>query len=426
MATSASGASEGDARGFHPAQSLPDNLRAFCKVLRREHDFVLGPGELADALWALEWLGLADPERLRLGLRLILCARQQDLEPFDDAFTAFFFPVTDGLPQPLQPPTEPPQPRHTSDQPAPEGRDEADPPTGPQDTDDQEEQEFDVPAARRMPHSDDPDAQLSEQTLRTLFSAQHGQAESPTVRSTEVDAMLSAATEFLAHLRLGTSRTWRPQIRGRRFDLRRTLRASLGTGGEAISPRWLARRKHHPRVALLLDGSRSMDALNAPALQFASALCQRSQRVEVFTFSTELREITADLRALVSGSRRSRGQAAGLDLKLLSLGLAWGGGTRIGDCLHIFLREHGSRVLGPHTLVIIASDGLDVGEPEVLAHAVQELARRSRGVLWLNPLAALPGYTPTARGIRAALPHLIGLTHAATPQEFARLTRRLR
>jgi uncharacterized protein with von Willebrand factor type A (vWA) domain len=34
------------------------------------------------------------------------------------------------------------------------------------------------------------------------------------------------------------------------------------------------------------------------------------------------------------------------------------------------------------------------------------LRRRARRVVWLNPLASRPGYTPSSAGMQAALPHL--------------------
>ncbi len=39
---------------MYPFASLPENLTAFCAVLRREHGFRVGPGELHDAARALE------------------------------------------------------------------------------------------------------------------------------------------------------------------------------------------------------------------------------------------------------------------------------------------------------------------------------------------------------------------------------------
>jgi uncharacterized protein len=163
---------------------------------------------------------------------------------------------------------------------------------------------------------------------------------------------------------------------------------------------------------LLLDGSRSMLEHTAPMVQFAFALAQRSRRVDVFTFSTELRDVTRDFKHLAQ--QRSK-------LEVRDLSRAWGGGTRIGENFRVFLRDHAHRVLSPETLVLVSSDGLDVGEVEVLEAALREIKRRSAGIVWLNPLLAFDGYTPTARGMKAALPFLTHFTHANTPSMLAKL-----
>ena len=116
-------------------------------------------------------------------------------------------------------------------------------------------------------------------------------------------AWRDAARSFVRRLHLGLSRRWRPASRGRRFDLRRTLRAGLQTGGEALSPRWLRRPRRAPRIVLLVDGSRSMSAYARTALQMAVALASATMRVEVFTFST--RAPTRDRRGAASGGGRA-------------------------------------------------------------------------------------------------------------------------
>ena len=112
-----------------------------------------------------------------------------------------------------------------------------------------------------------------------------------------------AARSLVRHVQLGLSRRWRPGSRGRRFDLRRTLRASLQTGGEALAPRWLRRPTRAPRFVLLIDGSRSMSAHARTALQLAVALTSVTTRIDVFTFSTALQQVT---RRDPSARRRDR------------------------------------------------------------------------------------------------------------------------
>ena len=169
-------------------------------------------------------------------------------------------------------------------------------------------------------------------------------------------AWRDAARMFVRRLHLGLSRRWRPASRGRRFDLRRTLRASLQTGGVALASRWLRRPRRAPRIVLLVDGSRSMSAHARTALQLSVALASATMRVEVFTFSTELQRVTDDVRRAAAGELR----------RLDRLHHAWAGGTTIGACLRDFLRRFGERMVGRDTLVMIASDGLDVGAPDML------------------------------------------------------------
>ena len=52
-------------------------------------------------------------------------------------------------------------------------------------------------------------------------------------------------------------------------------------------------------------------------------------------------------------------------------------------------------------LTIVLSDGLERGDPALMAHAVHRLARLSHRLLWWSPLALDPAYEPITRGLRA-------------------------
>ncbi len=415
---------------YYPALNLLDNILEFCALLRLEHRFKIGPAEVADALRSLELLGLHDLERSRSALRLVLCSRLEEVAPFDAAFEMFFFPEVQGQPQDLPDSVKQRRVAPTTD----DAQQPADAPTEPQpESDEDPDDGFEGAASeQRVSDEEDPDAPPAQTGLRAEYSALAAGADAaPVIPQSGLEAMLGAAQQFMAALRLGRSRKWRAAPKGSRFDLRRTLRASLSTGGEALYPRWQAHPKRNPRVVLLLDGSRSMESHNASVLQFAYALSQRSKRVDVFTFSTELRDITRDLHRQTGNPRatapsRNPLLEMRLGFKLPDLHAAWGGGTRIGGSVQAFLRDHAHRTLTSNTLVIVSSDGLDVGELPELQSAMRELQRRSAGVLWLNPLASLEGYAPTARGMRSALPFIARLTHASTPAEFAALTEKLR
>ena len=64
---------------------------------------------------------------------------------------------------------------------------------------------------------------------------------------------------------------------------------------------------------------------------------------------------------------------------------------------------HARRLTGRRSLVLLITDGLDTGEPELLEQQLLWLKRHARRVLWLNPLLRFEGYAPLARG--AAMLH---------------------
>jgi uncharacterized protein with von Willebrand factor type A (vWA) domain len=233
----------------------------------------------------------------------------------------------------------------------------------------------------------------------------------------EVDeAWVAAARALVRRVQLGPSRKWRAAAKGRRFDVRRTLRASLQTGGEPLAPRWLARPRRQPRFIVLIDGSRSMSQHAGTALKLASALARATSRIEVFAFSTALQRVTTDVLRASTGQMRH----------LHPLAYAWGGGTSIGACLAEFLRRFGDRLLATNAVVIVLSDGLDVGQPETLRAAMQALRRRSGALVWLNPLLDTPGYEPTALGMSAARPFVTVFSSVNDLAGFVRLSRAVR
>jgi len=184
---------------------------------------------------------------------------------------------------------------------------------------------------------------------------------------------------------------------GRRIHLRRTIRASLSRGGTPIDLVRVRRRRRLPRLILILDVSRSMSPYSYFFLCFARGLLGAFRDAECFAFHTRLVRVSDALRERDSFRMREK-------LSLISLG--WAGGTRIGECLQRFHAEHAGRRLGSHAIVVVVSDGLDTGAPELLGDALAAIRRRARRLVWLNPLAGRPGYAPLAAGMQAALPHL--------------------
>lgn len=394
----------------YPFESLPENLAAFCSLLRREHGFRIGPRELQDAARALELVELSDERAVRNALRPVLAGRHDDVVAFDAAFDRFFH-------SPKQPLAE----AHSAVASTASGHDVQQPASGRDAAEDASRPDVTEEALveRESGHGEvhdvsDATSDAAVGLLRASYSPLD--AEGVPASLEPVDrAWREAASVLVGRVRAGLSRRWRPAARGQRFDLRRTLRSSLHTGGEVVMARWRARPRRRPRFVLLVDGSRSMAAYTRPALHVAAALASVTLNVETFAFSTALRRVTLDVRRAAAGQRRQ-----------LRLQHAWGGGTTIGACLSEFVQVYGERLLGRDTVVIVASDGLDVGDPEVLREAMARLARHSAAVVWLNPLLETPGYEPTARGMSLARPFVTILTSVNDPAGLMQLARSMR
>jgi uncharacterized protein with von Willebrand factor type A (vWA) domain len=149
---------------------------------------------------------------------------------------------------------------------------------------------------------------------------------------------------------------------------------------------------------LILDVSGSMSDYSRNLLQFAYSTRRAASRVEVFCFGTRLTRITKAL------ARRRPDDAMDQAAKTV---FDWEGGTRIGDSLTTFVRDFGRRGMSRGAIVVICSDGLDRGDPSVLASAMERLARQCHGVVWLNPhMGRAADYRPNTLGMMVAAPHV--------------------
>jgi uncharacterized protein len=190
--------------------------------------------------------------------------------------------------------------------------------------------------------------------------------------------------------RLAPARAGRP-------DLRRTLRRSFRTGGEPLERRFRARQRRRRRLVLVLDVSGSMADYSRALLVFAHAALRADRRWEAFCFGTRLTRVTRALAASRPDEALRRAADEVFD---------WNGGTRIGESLKLLLDEYGHRGLVRGAVVVLCSDGLEIGDPDLLAEQMARLSRLAHRVVWLNPLKGDPAYEPLARGMHAALPHV--------------------
>jgi uncharacterized protein with von Willebrand factor type A (vWA) domain len=213
---------------------------------------------------------------------------------------------------------------------------------------------------------------------------------------------LAALRRIMARIRLNPpkrrTRRTRTSRAGRVPDLRRTVRESLRSHGEPVALYWRRRRVRARPLILILDVSGSMADYSRKLLQFAYSAERAVTKVEVFCFGTRLTRITRPLRTRSPDDALERAGKAVFD---------WEGGTRIGDSLDAFVRKWGRRGLCRGGIVVICSDGLDRGDPDVLAKAMQRLSLLCHRLVWMNPhKGADPGFRPSTLGMMVAAPHV--------------------
>jgi len=216
-------------------------------------------------------------------------------------------------------------------------------------------------------------------------------------------AELAALRRIMTTMRLTpprrrTRRTG-PAAAGPEPDMRATIRESMRMHGEPPGQLFFRQRKTKLRpLILILDVSGSMADYSRHLLQFAHTARHSAARVEVFCFGTRLTRITRELAHQRVDAALEEAARTVVD---------WDGGTRIGGSLEEFVRKWARGGLCRGAVVVICSDGLDRGDPEVLAAALERLGRLCHRIVWLNPHKGDdPDFRPNTLGMMVAAPHI--------------------
>jgi hypothetical protein len=265
---------------------------------------------------------------------------------------------------------------------------------------------LDVPATDPPPREGDPE----EATLGLMASDAEALRHKPFAACTPEE--LAMLRRIMARIRLAPPRRRTRRTRsapaGQSPDLRRMVRESLRLHGDPAELSWRRRKVRLRPLILILDVSGSMADYSRSLLQFAYSARRaaghpaghgrgQAARVEVFCFGTRLTRITRELDRRRPDDALHRATRAVVD---------WEGGTRIGASLDTFLRDWGRRGLCRGGIVVICSDGLDRGDPDVLATAMERLSRLSHRIVWLNPHQASNRAVPSTLGMAVAAPHI--------------------
>jgi uncharacterized protein len=263
-----------------------------------------------------------------------------------------------------------------------------------------------------------------EPGLAGLVARRVGYSAAERIRHRSFDSLTPAELRDAERLidaigpRLAMRRTRRSELHphGPHLAPRAMLRANLPHGAEPIKWVWRRRRRRPRPLVVLVDVSGSMDRYARLLLRFTHALSRTPARVEAFVFGTQLTRITRLLR------ERDPDRALGLVADHARFG---SGGTRIGEALRTFNRSWSRRVLPSSGVVIVASDGWDLGKPELIREETARLARSCHRLVWLNPLAGSADYQPLAAGMAAALPSVDDFFPVASVANLEQLGRLL-
>lgn len=357
-------------------------LAAFLRTLR-DAGFRIGLAEGQDAATLMSSGYAARAGLLRAGFKHLFSARKSDWDKFDGLFDAFWLGKrvrsrsrTIGS----APGAGNPSLKSLQDPAAEQG--------GSQSVTDQ------------LPSSDDaPEGRSGEGRMEGASRADN-LAEVDFRKLSDPDQLAQAheaAAQLAKAMRTRLTRRDLARRRGYRLDLRRTIHRNISHGGVPIAL-VKRRRKDKPlRLIVLLDASGSMSMYTSVFLRFIHGVLDQFREAEAFLFHTRL--------AYVSDAMKEKDAGRALDrLSIMAQGA--GGGTKIGESLQTFNRWHASRVIHSRSCVMIVSDGYETGDAALLGREMAALHRRCRRVVWLNPMMAWEGYTPEARGIKAALPHV--------------------
>ncbi len=233
----------------------------------------------------------------------------------------------------------------------------------------------------------------SEERLRSLDFEQMSTAE--TAQAKRILARLQLPVDPIA------SRRGQASHLGQRIDRARTLRAAMRQGGELRQIALVKPKPRWPNLIALCDISGSMSQYSRIILHFLHTVSNAKgagwARVHAFTFGTRLTNITRHLHQRDVDAALAAAGAEAQD---------WEGGTRIGECLHQFNRDWSRRVMGQGAVVLLITDGLERGDPDLLEKEIERLHLSARRLIWLNPLLRWDGFAPKAQGVATMLPHV--------------------
>lgn len=233
----------------------------------------------------------------------------------------------------------------------------------------------------------------------------------------EVRLMMRVLQKMARKLAHQKSRLRKISKKRQQLDLKQTIRTNMRKGGEIQQLVFSKKKDRKLKLVLLCDVSRSMDLYSRFFIHLIYAFQNAYDKIETFVFSTALYQVSELL------NNNEFDQA----FQMISERVPhWSGGTTIGSCLHDFTQNFGQGMLDKKTIVLMLSDGWDTGEPVVMKEAMKAIYKKSKKVIWLNPLAGNADFSPEVIGMKTALPYIDVLASAHNLESLKQVLLQLR
>jgi hypothetical protein len=358
----------GDAR----QGKLADNITGFGRALRRA-GVKIDSQRIALAHQATGHVGIAEKEDLSAAFEAVMISREQDRGVFRELFDVYFQDpkVANKLLAQLLPSAEG---KAEASRRRPRVREALAP-----------QKKF---GQQAKPTAEDQKVEFdAAMTASDIQRLQH--ADFNALSATEYRLVESLARNIKLPLPQFAARRSRPGSIGARMHWPGVMAHAARTGGELLHLPRLKRQQKHLPLLVLVDVSGSMERYARLLLAFLHAATRRHPKRDVFAFGMGLTDLTPAFKQADTDDMLAHASLAIED---------FAGGTQLGVSLASLRTQHARRLVGRRTIVLVITDGLDTGEPAALAQELGWLRRRSRRVLWLNPLLRFDGYAPLAQG----------------------------
>jgi len=211
----------------------------------------------------------------------------------------------------------------------------------------------------------DRDASKQKRLEKTPFTS---------LSDTEVDEVRRSVRRLAEKLR-GKARVRRKHAKRGAVDIRKTLRLAWKTGGVPIVPIRKRKRRDRPKLIVLCDVSDSVRLAARFMLELVYALQELFSGTRSFVFVSELGEVTKLFTREQVGTALAR-VFAGESVSLSD-------NSNYGRMLRLFHEEHLAAV-DRRTTIVVIGDGRNNYQADE-AWVLEDLRRRARAVLWINP-----------------------------------------